>query len=306
MIVPILASFTATSLAALAVGLTVRDVRGRRTPTDRRLAGRENTEPLAPIGVLPSEKIGAVDGVLQRLLDESGSRLDRTTALALIVGSGLVVCAATLLIADHLLAAAGGMFAGMLVPILWLCVTRIVRYAKMEKSLPETLDLLADGVRSGRSLEKAACLVAEEMTGPLADEFSYCASQLRLGQSPVNVLARMVRRVPVPEFKVFAIAMVVHRQTGGNLARLTDRLASAARDRQEFTGHLRAVSSGSRLSALGLVVGSLLGVAVLATMQPEYLKSFATHASGPTLIAIACCLQLLGAIWVWRVLRVRY
>ena len=60
MIIPVLASFTATSLAALAVGLTVRDVRGRRTPTDRRLAGRENTEPLDPIGVLPSEKLGAV------------------------------------------------------------------------------------------------------------------------------------------------------------------------------------------------------------------------------------------------------
>ncbi|MCA9100097.1 MAG: type II secretion system F family protein, partial [Planctomycetales bacterium] len=178
--------------------------------------------------------------------------------------------------------------------------------SQMLAQLPDALELMADAVRSGRDLEHAATLVAKQAGAPLDREFNYCASQLRLGHAPSSVLDNMVRRVPFPEFRVFAAAVLVHRKTGGNLAKLIDRLSAVARDRQHFRGHLRAVSAGSKFSVFGVVIGSTLAVGVLSWMQPKYLEMFLTHPWGIPLLATAGLLQLVGTLWVWRVLRVDY
>jgi tight adherence protein B len=192
------------------------------------------------------------------------------------------------------------------VPLLWWSVWAMIRRRQMLAQLPDALELMADAVRSGRDLEQAAELVAKQAGGPLDREFNYCASQLRLGHAPVAVLDNMIRRVPFPEFRVFAAAVLVHRQTGGNLSTLLDRLSGVARDRQHFRGHLRAVSAGSQFSVFGVVVGSTLAVGVLSWMQPQYLEMFLTHPWGIPLLATSGVLQLVGLLWVWAVMRVDY
>ena len=144
----------------------------------------------------------------------------------------------------------------------------------MQKSLPGALDLLADGLHAGQTLEQAAELVATQMPSPLKEEFGHSVSLLRLGHSPVAVMDRMARRIPLPEFQVFATAVLVHRQTGGNLAKLTARLADAARDRQEFLGHLGAQTVAGRYSAIGLVIAAMAGLTVLVMARPQYLEFF--------------------------------
>jgi tight adherence protein B len=144
------------------------------------------------------------------------------------------------------------------------------------------------------------------MTGPLSIEFGQAVEHFKLGHSPMSILNRLAKRIPLSEFRIFATAVMVHRRAGGNLAALTERLSHTARDRQEIRGHLMAVTAGSRLSAFGMVVGSLIGLAVLAWLEPEYLSVFFTHRLGPTLLTIAATLQLLGVVWVWRVLKVNY
>jgi tight adherence protein B len=176
----------------------------------------------------------------------------------------------------------------------------------MQKALPETLELVADALRAGQTLEQSAELVASQAPQPLGEEFGYCWSQLKLGHSPVAVLQRMARRVPLPEFKIFATAVLVHRQTGGNLALLAERLAASARDRAEFHGHVRAVTAGSRLSVLGLTFGTLIAVGIILWLQTDYILEFLQHPVGPTLLAVAAVLQLLGIVWVSRILHVRF
>jgi tight adherence protein B len=110
----------------------------------------------------------------------------------------------------------------------------------------------------------------------------------------------------MPEFKIFATAVLVHRQTGGNLALLAERLARSARDRSEFHGHVRAVTAGSRLSVLGLTLGTFAAVGILLSLQSEYMADFVNHPLGPTMLVVAGILQIVGFVWVWRVLRVRF
>jgi tight adherence protein B len=303
----VLLTFAAVTIAVIAVALLVRDLKRPDEQLQRRL-GLDLQEEQAALarsafGPKPS---GRIDRAFYRLVEESGSKLEGQAALALVAGLAIVGCAVPLVLLESLLAAAVATVLSAALPILWWMFRRWRRLRAMRRCLPETLEMLADGIRAGQTLEQAAELVGVQGTSPLKEEFGYCAKQLELGHSPVAVLTRMARRVPLPEFKIFATAVVVHRQTGGNLALLAQRLASSARDRAEFHGHVRAVTAGSRLSVIGLIVGTMVALALLAGIRPEYVKAFVDNDLGPTILMISAGLEIVGLIWVWRILKVSF
>jgi tight adherence protein B len=114
---------------------------------------------------------------------------------------------------------------------------------------------------------------------------------------------RMVRRVPLPEFRIFATAVVVHRRAGGNLSLLTERMSKAAHDKTDVRNHILAMTAGSRLSAIGMVIAAILAAGLLSWMEPEYVEVFVKSPKGPYLIATAVLLQAIGGLWVWRILK---
>jgi Flp pilus assembly protein TadB len=117
------------------------------------------------------------------------------------------------------------------------------------------------------------------------------------------VMNRMVRRVPLPEFRVFATAVIVHRRAGGNLSLLTERMSKASHDRHDTRNHMLAVTAGSRLSAVGMVLAGIIALFVLSWLEPEYITTFLQHPKGPWLLAASVILQIIGGIWVWRILK---
>ncbi|MGB9689927.1 type II secretion system F family protein [Thermogutta sp.] len=247
-----------------------------------------------------------LDRWFYELLEAAGSTLDRTTASMTPAASAVLGAAVCLVLFDDFLLAMLGTLVGAVIPLMWWKFRAWRRVTAMRKELPSTLELFADAVRSGLSLERATVLAAEESKGPLQSEFRWCATQLELGHSPQRVMERMSYRIPLPEFRIFATAVLVHRRTGGDLANLASRLARSARERSEFRGHMKAVTAGSRLSVLGLTIGILIAVAVLGWTRPDYVQQFLTHPRGPTLLGIAGGLQLVGLFWVWRILQVKY
>jgi len=303
----VLLAFATATVVALAIALLVRDLRRPDDSLDRRLGLEPDLEGTGFVS-LPAERDRStwIDRHFYQLLEQSGTRLDSQGALAVVAGMAIVGCAVPLVLLENLLAAILGTVLGAVLPLVWWEFRRMRRHRAMQKGLPETLELMADGIRSGQTLELAAEMVAQEAPKPLSEEFGYCVSQLRLGHSPVAVLERMARRVPLPEFKIFTTAVLVHRQTGGNLALLAQRLAQSARDRSELQGHVRAVSAGSRLSVIGLTLGTVLAIGLLASLRPEYLYAFRDHELAPTLLATAAVLQLVGVLWVWRILKVQF
>ena len=239
-------------------------------------------------------------------MERSGSGLSVATAVTVLAASAAVGCTLGLVLLEHFLAGVAGLLLGAALPLGWWKFQQARRLSKMQKSLPGALDLLADGLHAGQTLEQAAELVATQMPSPLKDEFGHSVSLLRLGHSPVAVMDRMSRRIPLPEFQIFATAVLVHRQTGGNLAKFTARLAAAARDRQEFLGHLGSQTVAGRYSAIGLVVAAVAGLAVLVMARPQYLEFFLKHELGPALLIASGGLLLLGTLWMWRVIDVKY
>lgn len=304
----VLLAFAATTITVVALALLIRDLRRRDETLDRRLGmdllAQQAELARSPFGEKPPS--GRIDRAFYRLVEESGSPLDGQTAVALVAGMALVGCAVPLVLLENLAAGAIGTVVAASLPVVWWMFRRGRRLRAMQRGLPETLEMLSDAIRSGQTLEQASDLVATQGISPLKEEFGYCSKQLQLGHSPVAVLNRMARRIPLPEFKIFATAVVVHRQTGGNLGLLAHRLASSARDRAEFHGHARAVTAGSRLSLIGLTVGTLVALGLLAWIRPEYVRAFVDHELGPTVLLISACLQVVGLLWVWRIIKVQY
>src|SRR5262245_2111287 len=285
-------TFASVSMVLAAIGMLLRDLFAPAPSTSR--------QRLAFAPEIPS---GTINSAFFRLVEESGTTLDMQTWLAIVIGGGLILGAIPLAFFDHLLAAAGGLVLGIAVPILYLAIVRWWRLRGMRKQLPYALQAVADAVRGGQTLSEACQLVSKEIKGPLGVEFGYAHQQLELGLSPIGVMNRMVRRVPLPEFRIFATAVVVHRRAGGNLSLLTERMSKAAHDKTDVRNHVLAMTAGSRLSAIGMVIAAILAAALLTWMEPEYTEMFWKNPKGPYLIGAAITLQAIGGIWVWRILK---
>ena len=286
--------FASVAAGVAAGGMLLRDLFTRNRQERQRLE------------FVPEEPSGSLNQAFFRLVEESGTSLDLGAAMALVLGSAIVGAAIPLVFFDHLLGAAIGGALGAVLPIVYFSVIRWWRIGGMRKALPHALQATADAVRGGQTLSEACMLVSQETKGPLGVEFAYAHQQLELGHSPIAVMNRMVRRVPLPEFRVFATAVTVHRRAGGNLSLLTERMSRAARDRQEVRSHMLAVTAGARLSAIGMVVVSIFAVVFLTMLEPQYLQAFLEEPKGPWLLATAVGLQILGGLWVWRILKTSY
>jgi tight adherence protein B len=294
-VIAVSATFAAVSSILMALIMFVRD-----------LMAKPESQQRHRLSLFPQEPTGSLDRSFFRLVEQSGSELDVSTWTLLIIAAGVIGAGLPIVLADSLLGAAGGLLLGCSLPILYLMGQRFFRLRSMRNNLPEALQIVADAVRAGQTLQESCELVSRDTRGPLAQEFAQATSQLALGLTPIAVMQRMARRVPIQEFGVFATAVVVHRRAGGNLALLSERMAKASRDRQDVTNYLMAVTSGSRLSAIGMVIGSMIAMALLAWLEPDYIGTFIRHERGPWLLGLAALLQVIGCVWVWRILRVNY
>ena len=300
-------AFVAGTGLVLTLGLAIRDLFSQRyNVVDHRLS--LDASPAEVRQFIRQQEVhgGAVDSWFFRLVEESGTKMDGPTVMSVILGMGVIGGAIPFALNDNLLGSAGGVLIGIMLPLAWLLIKRWRRIRAMRTMLPEALQIIADSVRAGYNLEQSTELASHEIKDPLREEFTECASQLKLGNFPTSAMQRMARRIPLPEFRVFATAVMVHQTAGGNLALLTQRLSHAALQRQEFVGHLNAVTAGSRLSALGMALGAVAAMAALAWLQPTYVQAFITNELGPYLLALAIALQIIGTIWVWRVSKVIY
>lgn len=288
------ATFASVTAALATIGLFVRDMFHKPDTSRQRLE------------LAPAEPKGDIDRWFFRLVEESGTFMDMPTATAVVIAGGVLGAGLPLVLFENLIGAAGGLLLGVAAPILYLGVLRWWRVGTMQKHMPQALQAVSDAVRSGQTLSEACDLVSKEIKGPLGQEFAYAHQQLELGAAPIAVMNRMAVRVPLAEFRVFATAVVVHRRAGGNLSLLTERMSHSARDREDVRNHLMAVTSGGRLSAAGMVLGGIIAIVLLGWLQPDYIRAFIENPKGPWLIAIAVGLQVIGAIWVWRILRISY
>jgi tight adherence protein B len=190
-------------------------------------------------------------------------------------------------------------------PVVWLQRLANRRRARFEAQLPEALDFMTRALRSGFGLTVALGMVGDELPAPIGVEFKHGFDQISIGMSFDDAMADMAERLQSSDLNFLVIALVIHRQTGGNLTELLTSLARTVRERIKLKGKVRVLASEGRLS--GLLIGALpfLLAAILSAVNPGYMSSLWLTPAGQTLVGVGLSLMAVGGLWMWQIVQIR-
>lgn len=242
---------------------------------------------------------------LDRLLEQCGSRLNvaRFCLLSFAV-AGAVLVALVLVSAPAALAMAAALVAGML-PLACLVRKKKHRFAEIEQQLPETLELISRALRAGHTLPAAIKMAADKIPNPLGGEFGIVFNEINYGVPMPEALRNLSARMPGSDIGFFAVAILIQRETGGNLAALLDTIAKIVRERLKLLAQIKVFSAEGRLSAwiLGLLPFFLGGT--LWLLNPGFMHVLWADPEGIKMLGTALALMVGGIFWMRSVVRIR-
>ena len=179
------------------------------------------------------------------------------------------------------------------------------RKAQCEAQLPEVLDWIARALRAGHSLNAALTLASQDAAEPLGSELRMAIDALRYGRSMEDCLRQLSERLPATDLRFVVIAILVQRETGGNLAELLSRVANTLRARMLLKSFVQAQAAEGKMSAWVLTLLPILLLVWTAWASPHAIHIFMTDPLGQRLMASALFTLLLGIFWVWHFTRIR-
>lgn len=197
-----------------------------------------------------------------------------------------------------------GLFAAAL-PLLYARHRKFKRIRKFEEQFPDSLDMLNRALRAGLALNGAIQIVADESPDVVAKEFRVLFEENRLGLDMKEALKKLAGRVDSTELRLFVTAVILQRETGGNLTEILERAAAIIRDRFRILGDIRTLTAQARLSGLILAVLPIVMAAAVYVLAPGYLKGLAVDPIGRALIVAAVSLQVIGFLIIRRIVNIR-
>jgi tight adherence protein B len=190
-------------------------------------------------------------------------------------------------------------------PLLVMNVKRNTRIKNFISQFPDALEMFARSLRAGHSFTGAIQMVAQEMPDPIGREFEKVFDEQNLGIPLREALLGMAERIDILDVKFFITAILIQRETGGNLAEIIDNLSYVIRERFRVHGQLRIYTAQGRITGFVLVLLPIAIVCIILITSPEYLKPLWNDRAGRTLIALAVVLQIAGAIAVKKIVRIK-
>lgn len=244
-----------------------------------------------------------INGSFDRLMLQCGWGLSPAVVLFLAVVCAVAVGGTVFVWKENLLLAAFGALVGGLLPFVAAMSMRSRRQSRINQQLPGMIDELARAARTGRSLDKCIDMVAHDTPAPLGSELKLCARKMSLGVPVQEVLTDLPERTGVVSTSILATAVAVHRQTGGDLVHVLERLARTLRERSQFQGRLKAATTASRLTAFLMIGLPPMIIAFFMFRDPNYLQELMASTWGRFTTISAAVLMTVGSIWVLRVLQ---
>ncbi len=242
---------------------------------------------------------------LSLLFEQADTNLTATKFFAISAGMGLggsVAAAFTGL--SPIVVPVFAVFAGIL-PLVWLVFRRKRRLKKFAKQLPDALELMSRALRAGHSLAAGFNLVSSEMAAPISVEFQRVYEEQNLGISLDDALKNLVDRVPNLDLKFFSTAIILQRQTGGDLAEILDKIGSLVRERFQIWGQVQALTGEGRLSGIVLLALPPALFAAVYYLNPDYVMVLFTDPMGKKMLAGGVVMQLLGALVIRKIVNIK-
>ena len=197
-----------------------------------------------------------------------------------------------------------GLVFGVL-PFMWLIFRRKRRLNQFGAQLPEALELVARALRAGHSLAAGFHLVAQEMSDPISEEFGRVFEEQNLGIPFEEALENLTERVPNLDLKFFVTAVILQRQTGGDLAEILDKIGHLVRERFKIWGQVQALTGEGRLSGIVLLALPPLLFITVYRMNPDYIQLLFTDDLGKKMLIAGIVSQLVGALVIRKIINIR-
>lgn len=277
-------------------------------------AGGHGTEQLSIL----KQRVLSRSDTMQRLLLALPhvQTLDR-----IIVQSGLTVTLGDLILLTLLFGGAGvfapmylgrGLLFGILLgcilaalPTLYIVRARTQRMRRLENQLPDAIDLMGRAMRAGHAFPNALKMVGEEMSDPIGSEFRTLFDEINYGVRLEDALLNLLERVPSTDLQYFVVALLIQRETGGNLAELLDNISAIVRARIKLMGEIRTLSAEGRLSAWILSLLPFATALMINIVNPGFMTVLWNDPAGLKLIYFALFMMAFGIWWMSRIIKIR-
>lgn len=197
----------------------------------------------------------------------------------------------------------GGVLA--VLPTIYVTRARTKHMQRFEQQLPEGLDLMGRALRAGHAFPTAIKMVAEEMKDPIGGEFRILFDEMNYGVPQQTAMLNLASRTDSTDLSYFVIAVLIQRDSGGNLAELLDNISSIIRARLKLYGEIRTLSAEGRLSAWILGCLPFVTAGLINLLNPDFMKILWEDAAGINLIYGAVLMMAMGVLWMRKIIRIR-
>lgn len=190
-------------------------------------------------------------------------------------------------------------------PFLYLYIKKNQRMKKFQAQLPESLDLMARSLKAGHAFSTGMKLAADEFDDPLGTEFSITLDEINFGLGVSDALKNLVHRVECKDLNFFVVAVILQRETGGNLAEIMENIAYLIRERYKLFGKVKTLAAEGKLSMYVLLALPFFIIGALFIVNPTYIKTLFTEPAGRIMCGVALFMMLVGAIVMKRMVDIK-
>ncbi len=285
-----------------------------RLSTVQKTAERDPSQELALLRDEVMSKIPALDNLLRRsasisnfqtMLEQADVKSRAGNVLLLCVLSGVGLGLIVLLFTGFPQFAWLGLVLGAFLPYAYANYKRTKRFQKFEEIFPEAIDTLARAVRAGHAFTTALELIASEISEPVASEFRKLYEEQKFGLPVRDALINLTERVPLVDVKFFVTAVMLQRETGGNLAEILDNLSYVIRERFKIMRQVRVHTAQGRMTMMLLMGLPPIIVVTMLAMNPSFIRPLFDDPIGHALIVVGITLQTMGYFVIRKIIQIQ-
>ncbi|EEG09813.1 type II secretion system F family protein [Pseudogulbenkiania ferrooxidans] len=242
---------------------------------------------------------------LDRILLQSGLKLKVGSFLGLTLACGLATFFLLQLLPLPLLVPVLVGLAGATIP--WMVVMRFrhKRLAKFEEQLPDAIDLMCRALRAGHALPQSLKMIGDEMSDPISGEFRTTFDEVNYGFSLQEAMMNLATRIPSTDLRYMVIAVLIQRETGGNLAELLGNISALIRARLKLYGTIRVLAAEGKLSAWILTILPFAVALVIHLLNPGFMKVLWEDQTGLMMVSIIGLMMLAGIFWMRQIIKIQ-
>jgi tight adherence protein B len=237
-------------------------------------------------------------------IEQSGVRISISglllTSLVLAVLFGFITFAAIRLTVGW---AIGGAL-GFAMPFIFLRVKRTRRLRAFEEAFPEALDLISRALKAGHAFATGLKMVADEMPEPVGPEFRKTFDEQNFGLPLKDALSNLTMRIPLLDVRFFSTAVLIQRETGGNLSEILENLAHVVRERFKILRQVRVYTAHGRMTGYVLLALPVFLMIALSFINPEHMQLLFREKIGHMLLGAAAVMQVVGYVWIKQVVKI--